>query len=147
MVDALDRECECFCAYLSGFAASDYVRGKYRAAHELGLVESAGGASRFERRVVALAARGPRFARVLDAHARFFASSSLLRRKLVLVLAILESASPTADAVDAASTRSTARFLLRSAFLAAGAAIAAIAAALALVPVRLACAIDALAGE
>ena len=100
MADALDNECRVFCRYLAGREATDYLLATYRAAHATGAVEPAGGSSAFEHGVVALARRSGLLARALDARARILAPGSLLRRKLVLVLAILETSAETEAAVD-----------------------------------------------
>jgi len=46
----------------------------------------------FERAALALARRGTWLARAADAHARLFAPSSALRKRLIVLLAILETA-------------------------------------------------------
>lgn len=100
MGEALERECEVFVRYLSGAAPSDYVRERYAAAHAAGVVDPPGGATKFDAFVVVLARAGVFVTRALDAHSRVFANGSLLRRKLVLVLALLEVRSPHAEALD-----------------------------------------------
>ena len=112
MADALERECRIFCRLLAGREPTDYVRTKYRAAHAAGVVEPTGGASSFERGVVALARRSTLLARALDARARILAPASLLRRKLVLLLAILECAPETEADVDSVTHASRAGLFL-----------------------------------
>jgi hypothetical protein len=91
---ALERECEVFARYLVGRPPSAYVRRNYLAGHDAGVLDRA------ERGVldavlVRVAAGGPTAARVADAYARVFDRGAVLRRKLVLLLAILESSPPT----------------------------------------------------
>ena len=100
MVDVLDAECRVFCRYLAGRAPTPYLLTRYREAHDAGVVEPTGGSSAFERGVVSLARRSSLLARAFDARARILAPGSLLRRKLVLVLAILETSAETEAAVD-----------------------------------------------
>ncbi len=101
MADPLDAECRAFCRYLARREPPVAVIEKYRAAHTAGVVEPQGGSSSFERGVVAVARRSTLLARALDARARILAPGSLLRRKLVLVLALLECNAETVDDVDA----------------------------------------------
>jgi hypothetical protein len=140
MTDVLARECSTFARYLSGAEPSDYVLAQYRAAHAAGVVELAD-MTNFDRAVVAIARRGPALARAMDAHARVFASGSLLRRKLVLMLALLETKSPPADSLDAPEPGSTAGMFLRMSWLAALFALTVAASAVALLPVRVASAV------
>lgn len=113
----LERECDVFARYLSASAPSDYVRERYLAAHAAGVVEPPGGASRFERWVVRRASTATWLARALDAHQRVFANGSLLRRKLVLLLALLEVRAPHADALDTPTGSSRAAMLFVLAWL------------------------------
>lgn len=139
MADVLDRECEVFCRYLAGVAADDYLRMRYRATHERGAVERAGGACAYDRALVVLARTAPLAARFVDAHARIFAGGGLLRRKLVLVLALLELRAP--ERVDSVTSGSPIGFFVRAAFLAAGFALMLVLSTLVLLPVRLVCAV------
>jgi hypothetical protein len=100
----LHRECEAFCRYLIGRAPSDYIRDKYCDAHARSAEYSSSGA--FDRALLNFAARGTAFARLADSYACLFARYSSLRRKLILLFSILESASPQhgfSDAVDGSS--------------------------------------------
>jgi hypothetical protein len=86
---------------------------------------------------VAVARRGTACARLADAHARLFAPGGLLRRKLVLVLALLECSELAR--VDIPRSRSVPGFFLRAAWLGASFALLACLAALLFLPLRLAC--------
>ena len=108
MADALDAECRAFCRYLAHRTPPSSVIEKYRAAHTAGVVEPPGGSSAFDRGVVSLARRSTLLTRALDARARILAPGSLLRRKLVLVLALLECTAETVDDVDAVTHTSRA---------------------------------------
>jgi hypothetical protein len=135
----LARECSVFCRYLSGEEPSDYVRAKYRAAHEAGAVEPADGATSFDRALVAIARGGPWLTRAMDSYARVFANAGLLRRKLVLVLALLETKSPSDRAVDSPTSSSKLAFFASIAWLGLAFALTVAVTAIALLPVRLVC--------
>jgi hypothetical protein len=94
---ALERECRSFTRYLVGCDPSPYVIGKYCDAH---VTRPVFHESPFDTRMVALARRHPATTLLADAYARFFAPRGALRKKLVLVLAILESAPPYFHALD-----------------------------------------------
>jgi hypothetical protein len=84
----LERECRTFTRYLAGREASPYVVQKYCDAHPVPLASPA---DPFERRLMTVAQWHPVAALVADAYARFFAPYGPLRKKLVLLLAILET--------------------------------------------------------
>lgn len=139
MAEALDRECDGFCVYLTGAPASDYVRARYSAAHEGGAVEPDGGASRFDRALVSIARSGSLAARLADSHARIFAAGGLLRRKLVLLLALLEVREP--ERVDTVTRRTRVGFFAYATVLGAAFALMLLVSTVALLPVRLVCAV------
>jgi hypothetical protein len=148
MTELLERECEVFSRCLSGEPPGDYVRQQYLAAHRAGAVEAPGGATPFERAVVTLARLGPGMARALDAHARVFANGSLLRRKLVLLLALLEVRSRHAERIDTPTGSSTFALFAALAWLGLRFVVTVFVTALALLPVRLYCVFsDRSAGE
>ena len=101
----LDRECRIFATYLVGQKPSDYVIDSYCNAHRCGTLTAA--TTFFERALVAVANRHRYLARIADAYARFFAPRSVLRDKLVLLLALLETSAPSYRWIDdvPASTR------------------------------------------
>jgi NADH dehydrogenase len=93
----LDRECSVLCRHLIGVEPPDAVRLAYRAAHRPG---SHGPMTGGGDRLTAVARRGAVPARLADAWAGVLARNGTLRRKLVLLLAILESTGETAASVD-----------------------------------------------
>jgi hypothetical protein len=105
----LDRECSVFARYLAGIEPGDYVRAKYRAAHQPGAF---GPAREDADPLTRIARRGPGFARIADAWASVLAREGTLRRKLVLLLAILESTGETSPRVDSPDRGTRAGFLL-----------------------------------
>lgn len=109
--NALSRECQVFSRYLVGRPPHDYILNKYLEAHRLA-ADYAGG-SRFDRLLVTLAARGTAGASLADSYACLFARRSMLRRKLILLLAILESCAPARGFLDEIEPVSRVLLLLR----------------------------------
>jgi nucleoside-diphosphate-sugar epimerase len=97
--EALQTECMIFTSYLLGCAPAAYVLGKYTDAHRVAPVFSDG--SRFDRLLVKVAGLHPLLTKVADSYARIFVRTGLLRKKLVLLLAILETSSPSYELLDA----------------------------------------------
>lgn len=95
---ALERECRVFCRYLLGADPTAYVTERYVAAHEArpDLVAR----TQFDPVILRLAVSPVVPTRVCDAYARICAPRSLLRRKLSLLLAILESSPEVFRKVD-----------------------------------------------
>lgn len=137
----LGRECDTFCRYLSGARAPEGVRAKYREAHELGVVATAAASTRFDRALVAWARSGTFATRLADAHARLFRNGGLLRRKLVLLLAILETHGDTVGRVDAPTVSGPAGFVVETALRLAVFALLALVGLVVFVPLRLVCAL------
>jgi hypothetical protein len=100
LADALDAECRVFTRHLLGLEPDAYVAARYRAAHEA--QPSLASAGRFDDALAGFARRGPVFAKLADSYASLFAPGSLLRRKLVMLLAILETSRPFYRGIDAA---------------------------------------------
>jgi NADH dehydrogenase len=132
--DALDAECRVFTAHLVGRTPDDYIVSRYRAAHAALPALAAEGDA--DAALTAFARRSPARARIADAYAARFAPHSALRKKLVVLLAILETSPATWRDIDARIAASRGGALLR--MLAAGAgAIAALAlGAMLLAPAR-----------
>jgi hypothetical protein len=95
----LARECNVFSRYLVGRRPDKYIQEKYAEAHRV--TPDYGYESRFDRVLVDFAAGGPRSAGLADAYACLFARQSALRRKLILLLAIIESCAPERGFLDA----------------------------------------------
>lgn len=87
----LERECRTFTRYLVGREPTPYVVGKYCEAHAVSAAYAAAG---FDARLTRVARTHPAATYLADAHARAFAPRGALRKKLVLVLAILETCPP-----------------------------------------------------
>ncbi len=101
----LEAECRVFTAYLAGQEADRYVIDKYVQAH--GACQGLNERTRFESWLGAVARANRRLTRIADAYARIFAPHSVLRHKLVLLLAILEISPPFYRALETVRRRGT----------------------------------------
>lgn len=136
----LEREARMFTAALIGQDPSPYAIAQYVHAHDhLALAP----ADAFDRRILAFATSGPWAVRAADAYARTFAQGAALRRKLVVLTAILESSAPH-DAAYAPVAASSAGIVGRLALVGAGFMLALLAGTLVLAPLRL---VTAITGE
>jgi hypothetical protein len=93
----LGKECSIYTRYLTGLAPSKYILDKYQDFH---LSRGANVGSAFDRLLVRIAARSPWMTRLADTYASRFCRGSELRRKLVLLLGLLECAQPSAAYLD-----------------------------------------------
>ena len=103
----LEQECRTFTRYLVRRDPTPYVIGKYAAAHTASpaMAQTEGkGSSRFDVRLTAIARRHPVLAVMADAYARIFVPRGLLRKKLVLLLAIIETSPVLFREVDLVRT-------------------------------------------
>ncbi|HET9887442.1 MAG TPA: hypothetical protein VFR10_08015 [bacterium] len=98
----LERECDTFCKAMIGRPPPDIVRASYVRAHEAGPILSGAPekATRFDHWLVRFARGSPTRTRFADSYAVLFARTTTLRRKLVLLLAILESTAPASRWID-----------------------------------------------
>ena len=94
----LARECEVFSRYLLGSEPNAYVTEKYLDAHQRD--PNYAGRGSFDHMLARFAARGPQRARLADSYACVLARKSTLRKKLVLLAAILETCSPSQEVFD-----------------------------------------------
>jgi len=130
----LERECRTFASYLVGIQPTPYVCDKYVAAHADAL-ECRG---RFDKLLMRLARLGSVGTRMADSYARIFMPRAVIRKKLVVLLAILETCAPSFHLIDDIDSARPAVLMLRAAFRTAGFVVALIAAALFLFPAQLA---------
>ena len=94
----LVKECGVFTRHISGRPATPQVSAQYGAAHQaLPGMEPSDGHERWLLRVARLS---PGACRIADAWARLAAPRGALRRKLVVLLAILEVSPPYAEELD-----------------------------------------------
>lgn len=102
---AINRECEVFAHYLVGQSPTDYIREQYEIATLARDLANDSKFIAFDRRTLRFARRSVFFARVADAYCAIFRRHGILRRKLILLLAILEHAAPTAARFDSPMNR------------------------------------------
>lgn len=107
----LRRECHVFSSYLVGQVPSDYVLEKYCEAHLVGNRFSASG--RFDLFLVETAVGGPLLTKLADSYARLLVPGATLRKKLILLLAILESCAPAHEFLDSVDVSSKPVLYLR----------------------------------
>lgn len=100
-----------FSSYLVGQVPSDYVLEKYCEAHLVGNRFSASG--RFDLFLVKTAVAGPLLTKLADSYARLLVPGATLRKKLILLLAILESCAPTYEFLDSVDVSSKPVLYLR----------------------------------
>lgn len=94
----LERECRVFARYLARVEPDDYVQQRYAAFHaRLG----AEATHPLDRALLAVARLGRGATVVADAYAGRLSRRSVLRRKLIAVLALLESSAPAFAVLDA----------------------------------------------
>ena len=111
-IEKLDRECVVFCRYLIGQKPNEYVKKKYREAHRRNSLLCDRGSDDSEGFLVKFASMSPWTSRLVDVHDRVFRKSSLVRKKLILILAILESCAPTHQYLDAVDSATVMRLFL-----------------------------------
>ncbi len=109
----LARECEVFCRYLTGHSASKFTQEKFSEAHQRDSRYHE--ESSFDHILLSVARLGTLAAQCMDSYACIAARSSLLRKKLVLLMAILESSDPKHGFDDQISDTPTASIILKMA--------------------------------
>jgi len=98
----LNHECTVFCRYLVGQRPNDYVLRKYQDAHEIWHINW-DHLHPVDTLLVKIARTSPLLTKVVDSYTVVFARDSLVRKKLLLLTAILETCAPTHyyfDSVD-----------------------------------------------
>jgi len=108
----LNRECSVFSIYLIGEPPSEYVKKKYREAHQTGSLLDAA-AHPAEEFLVRVATIAPWSIKIIDVYTRIFRPFSTIRKKLVLLLAILESCAPSHARLASVDSRSILVLLAR----------------------------------
>lgn len=100
----LKRECLLMTRYLIGQDPSDYVISKYIDAHKYSEMVEDMHLKPFDRFLLRAAVQNTFFLKVIDAYSAIFARSSVLRNKLILMVAILESCAPSYRRFEAHET-------------------------------------------
>lgn len=94
---ALENECRVFCRYLMNEPPSPYVVEKYLDCHRR---VDLGYKNRFDRFLLNRASKRPLFTKLCDSYSRFFYPRSLLAKKLIYLLAILETSPHFSRIID-----------------------------------------------
>lgn len=136
----LDRECDVLCRYLTGHDASPYLRSRYLAGHEA-LFASLPDGAMVDRALLAVACRGRMLAALSDAYAAAFRRRSVLRCKLVLLLALLENDAAHHERYDTGAVDGRLPALLKLGFTGVWWGVRLAAAAMLFAPVQLAAAL------
>ena len=93
-VHNLEHECEVFGSYLINQKPNEYVLEKYQEGHQKGEMSKVPATGSFDRLLLTIAGINPFFTKLTDLYSRLFFKGSILRKKLVLLLAILECSTP-----------------------------------------------------
>ncbi|MFQ5753132.1 MAG: hypothetical protein ACE5HI_14160, partial [bacterium] len=93
-LNKLKDECVLFCRYLVHLNPSDYVLEKYQEGHTAKNLDGYTYRNNFDRLLMRLAIAAPLLTKIVDVYTRLFYKESMVRKKLVLLLAILESCHP-----------------------------------------------------
>ncbi|HSA55169.1 MAG TPA: hypothetical protein VLE53_05660 [Gemmatimonadaceae bacterium] len=99
--DLLSRECDIFCRYLTRSAPSAYLRHAYGRGHA-SMAATCRADSLIDRALLGFARSGVAAVGLADAYAARFRRGSLLRCKLILMLALVEHDSARHHAFDQA---------------------------------------------
>jgi hypothetical protein len=141
----LERECRSYARYLIGQAPSAYVIGKYRDFHQESDA-SARALDAFDHFLVRVSARAPFWARLADTYATRCRKNSAVRRKLVLMLALLECAPSSFEIVEQVQVGGPAGAVVLLGWEAARYALVLIISVVIFTPVRLAMALSSRSG-
>jgi NADH dehydrogenase len=109
----IDRECEIFSRYLIAQRPTDYIHRKYGAAIIARGIADDCALSAFDRQTLDLARQNVFLTRLTDAYCAMFHRTGVLRRKLTLLLAIVEHTTPTATRFDGVESRSFVSVIIR----------------------------------
>jgi len=99
-IDNISAECQVYSRYLTGMPADDYIGRKYIEAFQNGGVLNIESPVYFDQLLLRLAVIHPFITHAVDIYSRFFRSDSVVRKRLVFLLALLESWGPTASYLD-----------------------------------------------
>ena len=102
----LERECHTYTRYLIGGVPSPYVLNRYLDFHHKSDAMNGAGFDAFDQFLVGVSARGPFWASMADSYASVFRKDSVVRKKLVVTLALLECVAPSFEAIDDVEVRS-----------------------------------------
>ena len=96
----LSRECDVFCRYLLKQEPNDYIRKKYQKAHQAEGSTLKAFDDAFDVKLLKIATLHHFATRIVDTYTVIFFKHSIVRKKLILLLAILESCGSTCHYLD-----------------------------------------------
>lgn len=132
----LDRECSVFCEYLLGEEPDAYVAAKYRAANLARKLCGPAAENGFEAFLLRLSRRGGVFTGMVDTFTGVFGRRSVFRKKMTMLVAILESCGFMHDRIGSATPGSKIALFLRLVFQGLGFAVSLVLSAAVLLPCR-----------
>ena len=132
----LDRECNVFFEYLTGQNPSDYVLNKYREAGTKGLFPDLE-KNPLDQFLLNISAFHPIVAKLVDAYSSVFFKRSIVRKKCILLLAILESCPIGSEYFDVPEQGSKSILFVKMLWKAAGFFVALIVSIVFLMPLHL----------
>jgi len=110
--DSSAAECRVFTRYLISRLPDAYILRKYAQAFEPGFPLGGEACSGFDALLLKLAVLHPLLTRTADIYSRFFRPASAVRKRLVLLLALLESWAATAETLDSTRRTGFVRFVI-----------------------------------
>ena len=110
-IGALDHECTVFAQYLTNEKPNSYVLAKYSDAH--GANEIFHDSGPFDTFLIDICRKGAFATRLVDAYTSVFCRGSVVRKKMVLLVAILENCSPTHRYFESLDSEGKARLCIR----------------------------------
>ncbi len=110
---AIEAECLAFCRHVADVEPTAFVLEHYHRLHHTSNAPAPASDEKIERVLLALSRWGSLPLRVSDGYARFFRPRSTLRRRLVLILAILENSPPSERRLNSGDEGSLAAVGLR----------------------------------
>jgi hypothetical protein len=136
-VNAVEREGRVFGRYLLGRPVDDEIVGRYVDAVRSGAAGRYPAPIAFDRLLARLARVHPSLTRAIDVYARHFRDVTPVRKRLILMLALLESHAPTYADLDSVDSGGTAVLYVRMTGAVLGSAALLALAAVVLTPARL----------
>ena len=109
-------ECQVYSRYLIGMPADDYIKRKYAEAFQQDGVLNIESPVYIDQILLRLAIIHPFITHAVDIYSRFFRSDSIVRKRLVFLLALLESWGPTAIYLDKPGVGGKAGFIIGMVF-------------------------------
>ena len=91
----LDRESKVYTKFLINDEPTSYIQNKYQKAHHRSNIFEGNVSDPFDDFLIKFSSKNGFFTKLADSYASFFKKNSLIRKKLILLLALLESTAPS----------------------------------------------------